>query len=74
MRIIAFVNDAGTVKKILDHIGESPPATTQRPGARATGMGDGYGGGTGGRTIDNGIKPLSQNRRSSSIRVSLGDE
>ena len=27
MRIIAFVNDAGTVKKILDHIGEStqPP-------------------------------------------------
>jgi hypothetical protein len=27
MRIIAFINDAGTVKKILDHIGESalPP-------------------------------------------------
>ena len=23
MRIIAFINDAGTVKKILDHIGES---------------------------------------------------
>ncbi|MBI3372641.1 MAG: hypothetical protein HY017_12930 [Betaproteobacteria bacterium] len=27
MRIIAFINDAGTVRKILDHIGEStqPP-------------------------------------------------
>lgn len=27
MRIIAFINDAGSVKKILDHIGEStqPP-------------------------------------------------
>jgi hypothetical protein len=27
MRIIAFINDAGTVNKILDHIGESnrPP-------------------------------------------------
>jgi hypothetical protein len=27
MRIIAFINDAGTVKKILEHIGESalPP-------------------------------------------------
>jgi hypothetical protein len=27
MRIIAFINDAGAVKKILDHIGESaqPP-------------------------------------------------
>ena len=27
MRIIAFINDAGTVKKVLDHIGEStqPP-------------------------------------------------
>ena len=24
MRIIAFVNDAGTVKKILDHIGDPP--------------------------------------------------
>ncbi len=24
MRTSAFINDAGTVKKILDHIGESP--------------------------------------------------
>jgi hypothetical protein len=35
MRIIAFINETSTVKKILDHIGEStqPPRIAPRWGA-----------------------------------------
>ena len=47
MRIIAFINDAGSANKILDHIGESTQATTHRPGAWATVVGGGSGGATG---------------------------
>lgn len=34
MRIIAFINDAGTVKKILEHIGESTPPPRIAPARR----------------------------------------
>ena len=39
MRIIAFINHAGNVKKILDHIGASTQSPSDRPGARATAVG-----------------------------------
>jgi hypothetical protein len=52
MRIIAFINEAGTVKKILDHIGEAtqpprvapahgPPLTEADAGAELAGN-EGY--------------------------------
>jgi len=49
MRIIALVKDAGTVTKILDHIGESAQPPRTAPGARASAVGGGSSGAGGER-------------------------
>lgn len=38
-RIIAFINDAGTLRRILDHIGESTQPPRIAPCARAAAVG-----------------------------------
>lgn len=73
MRIIAFINDASTVRKILDHLGESPqppriaPARGHRGGRRQQRLNRRA-------TILSGIGQPSLNPRSSTISVSPGDE
>ena len=73
MRIIAFINDASTVRKILDHLGESPqppriaPARGHRGGRRQQRLNRRA-------TILSGIGQPSLDPRSSTISVSPGDE
>ena len=70
MRIIAFINDAGTVKKILDHISEStqPPriAPARRPSLWEAAAAEQA------ENDPQWIKPTSPVRRSSSISASPG--
>ena len=61
MRIIAFINDASTVKKILDHIGECTQSPRIAP-AREPPLWGWLRQRNRRRTINNGIKPLSLDR------------
>ena len=65
MRSIAFINDPGTVGKILNHIGEStqPPRVGHRCGWRRRNRR---------RTILSGVRQAIPQRRSDSISASPG--
>ena len=72
MRIIAFINEADTENKILDHIGESTRPPQIAPARGASAEGGGSGGGTGAQRSSVGTLQHSLHRRSSSISASPG--
>ncbi|MDP2828597.1 MAG: hypothetical protein Q8O37_08320 [Sulfuricellaceae bacterium] len=72
-RIIAFINDANTVWKILANLGESTLPPKIAP-ARGPPLWDAVADFRQGETILDGIRWHNLNRSSSSISVSLGDE
>ena len=71
MRIIAFINDTGTVKKILDHIGEStlPPRIAparEPPSWKWLRRRNSH------ATIRNGMREQSRGQKPSSVSASPG--
>ena len=73
MRIIAFINDAGTVGEVLKHSGESPQPPRIAPAYGSALWEMATGGGTGAQRPTMGSSRSSQDRSRSSIGVSLGD-